>query len=254
MSSNFDTTAATFDCHRALPNGVPEAIRTAAFTATGASPQVRILDLGAGTGRIGKAFAQANDNYVGLDSSLGMLQEFAAQCPSACLIQGDGLHLPFADDSFDLVLLMQVLSGTGNSSRLIPETLRVIRHRGAIAVGQTVGPDSGVDAQLKQKLRMILEEMNVSMHKPKEARQNAMSWLLHEAVHHSQVQAAHWKAGRSPEQFIVRHRTGARFAALPLAIQDEALGRLSIWAKETFGALDSISQEDHAFVLDIFTM
>ena len=39
--------------------------------------RARLLDLGAGTGRIGRPFVAAGDDYVGVDLSLGMLREFA---------------------------------------------------------------------------------------------------------------------------------------------------------------------------------
>src|SRR5262245_33415850 len=93
--SPFDAVALQFDLHRALPEGVPQAIRAAILEATGA-PSPRLLDLGAGTGRIGWPFVAAGDDYVGIDLSVGMLREFAgrvAQPPP--LAQADGERLPF---------------------------------------------------------------------------------------------------------------------------------------------------------------
>ena len=63
----------------------------------------------------------------------------------------------------------------------------------------------------------------------------------------------HWKnAPWTPREFLVRRRTGARFAALPAAVQEEALQKLTAWAQNTFGSLDTISTEEHSFELDIF--
>ena len=73
--SVYDAAAPTFERHRALPDGVPEAIRAAVLEAVDASPP-RLLDLGAGTGRIGIPFIAARDDYVGVDLSFGMLSEF----------------------------------------------------------------------------------------------------------------------------------------------------------------------------------
>lgn len=252
-TSTFDATASAFNRHRAFPAGVPEAIRTAIGNC---SPERagRILDLGAGTGRIGKAFVQADDFYVGVDLSRAMLREFAADCPMACLLQADGLHLPFSDGSFDLVLLMQVLSGTENWVQLLSETMRVLSHPGSIVVGQTVTPASGVDAQLKRQLALILKEMDIAIHESKRSRQQALVWLEARSVRHQGVTAVRWKTQRTPEQFIARHRTGAHFAALPLDIQNQALERLSAWAKAIFGSLDKGLSEEHSFELDSFEM
>jgi len=76
MSSAYDAGATHFESHRALPNGAMQAIRATILRAAGILAP-RILDLGAGSGRIGWPFAAANDDYVGVDLSLGMLNEFA---------------------------------------------------------------------------------------------------------------------------------------------------------------------------------
>jgi hypothetical protein len=46
--------------------------------------------------------------------------------------------------------------------------------------------------------------------------------------------------------------TGARFAALPLAIQEEALARLRAWAETNFGSVSASFEEQHSFELSIF--
>jgi hypothetical protein len=56
----------------------------------------------------------------------------------------------------------------------------------------------------------------------------------------------------SAEEFLSRHRTGARFAALPLSIQEEALARLRAWAETNFGSVNAGFEEHHSFDLDIF--
>jgi ubiquinone/menaquinone biosynthesis C-methylase UbiE len=77
--ANFDTTAANFERFRALPAGVPAAIRDALWDALGSPPGARLLDLGAGTGRIGAAFVAAGDAYIAVDPSARMLAHFAAK-------------------------------------------------------------------------------------------------------------------------------------------------------------------------------
>src|SRR5215472_15152024 len=72
----YDAAAPSFDRHRALPDGVAEAIRTAVMAAVGGVPRPGLLDIGAGAGRIGHTFVAAGDNYVGVDLSFGMLRAF----------------------------------------------------------------------------------------------------------------------------------------------------------------------------------
>jgi SAM-dependent methyltransferase len=227
-------------------------IRAAVWQSTGKQSPARVLDLGAGTGRIGKAFVQANDCYVGVDFSLAMLQEFVAQSGSACLIQADGGKLPFPDGAFHVVLLMQVLSGARDWPGLLQEAQRVLSANGAIAVGKTATPENGIDAQLKQQLASILEEMGVSMHEPQKSRKQSLAWLEARATRRTHVTAAAWKTGRTPAEFLARHRTGARFAALPSTVQDEALQKLATWGQAEFGSLDQSFTEEHRFELDVF--
>ena len=125
----FDSVAPTFERHRALPDGAPEAIRAAVLGAVDASSP-RLLDLGAGTGRIGIPFVAAGDDYVGVDLSFGMLGAFAqrgggGRAPR--LVQADGEHLPFRDATFDAVMLIQVFGGMRGWRRLLVEARRVLR-------------------------------------------------------------------------------------------------------------------------------
>jgi ubiquinone/menaquinone biosynthesis C-methylase UbiE len=249
--STFDVTAATFDRHRALPRGVPEAIRAAILQTVG-KRNACVLDLGAGTGRIGKAFVDADDSYVGVDFSLAMLREFAAHSGSACLVQADGVQLPFCDGAFQVVLLMQVLSGAQDWRGLLQEVRRVLVPHGEIVVGKTVTPAEGVDAQLKERLAVILEEMDIGMHEPKKSRRQSLAWLEGWAARRTNVTAATWKAKRTPKEFLTRHRTGARFAALPDNVQTQAMQKLSVWAENTFGSLDKSIIEEHTFELAVF--
>ena len=252
MTPVFDAVASSFDRFRALPSGVPEAIRSAIFAATGIGLPARVLDLGAGTGRIGKAFVTAGDSYAGIDTSFAMLREFQALSPEGFLAQANGSRLPFADGAFDLVLLMHVLSGTHDWQEIVKECRRVARIGGAVVVGHTLRSESGIDKQLKRKLRSILEAMGVVLHRPGESRNEALAWLESNSTRCIHAQAASWSVRPSAREFLSRHRSGARFAALPAAVQEIAIGKLAEWAVEVFGSLDATFDEQHSFELDIF--
>jgi len=254
VTSTFDLNAASFERHRALPSGVPEAIRKAIWESTGARSSACVLDLGAGSGRIGRAFVEAGDAYVGVDFSLPMLREFHARNPAACLLQADGGQLPFRNGSFELVLLMQVLSGAHNRRSLLSETARVAARGGSVIVGHTVTPPEGVDARMKRQLAVILEEMSVGAHGQKEAREQSLEWLRTQSTRSIRSTAASWTARRTSREFLVRHGSGAQFSTLPAAVQTEALKRLSVWADKTCGSLDEVFSETHSFELHVFVV
>jgi SAM-dependent methyltransferase len=227
---------------------VPEAIRSAILGVVDAT-RPRLLDLGAGTGRIGRAFVAPGDDYVGVDLALAMLRAFA-QRGAMYLVQADGAHLPFPDATFDAVMLIQAFGGMQGWRRVLAETRRVLRPAGALVVGRAVAPADGVDARMKQHLATILDEMGVAR-EGGNRREDALRFLEQTATG-SCVNAAAWEADRTARGFLERHRTGARFAALPASIKDAALGKLAAWAAETFGSLDRASRERHYFELRVF--
>src|SRR3954451_2268808 len=137
--SAYDALATEFDRQRTLPDIIARSVRNAIVTEADLGERPLVLDVGAGTGRIGWPFVAAEDFYVGLDLSLGMLCQFAGRTgPGSLLVQGDGTALLFASASFDAVILVQVFSGTGDWRRLAAEACRVLRCSGVLVTGQTV--------------------------------------------------------------------------------------------------------------------
>jgi SAM-dependent methyltransferase len=82
----------------------------------------RVLDVGCGTGRIARLVVQRNSRLEiqGIDILVQPRAEIAVQ-------QFDGEVIPFADRTFDAVLLVDVLHHTSNQAQLLTETLRVCR-------------------------------------------------------------------------------------------------------------------------------
>ena len=246
----YDRLAPDFDRQRPLSDDVPNQIRAAVLAELPAGP--RLADIGCGAGRIGWPFAMADDDYTAVDLSFGMLRQFAArELPHRPrLAQADAASLPFADATFDGVLLVQVLSGTGHWRDLLAEVLRVLRPDGALFVGQSMAPENGIDVRMKQRLAEILAEMNVHPYQRK-SKEDAFGWLERHASLTTR-QVAHWPMSRTPRQFVERHGTGARFSALDPAVQTMAMNRLKDWAQASFGTIDAPSAEEQRFELRIY--
>ena len=251
VMSAYDAAAPAFERHRMLPDGVPQAIRAAALAAIEA-PSPRLLDLGAGTGRFGRPFVAAGDDYVGIDLSLGMLREFAGRVAQpAPLAQADGERLPFGDATFDAVLMVQVFGGMRGWRRVLAETTRVLRPRGVLLVGRAVAPADGLDARLKQRLLEVCAARGVAI-KRQNVREDVERSLGGIATRRA-VTVATWSAERTPRRYLDRQRTSARFAALPATVAEDVLAVLTDWAITTCGGLDTAVREPHAFELQIFT-
>ena len=253
MPATFDRVAASYDQFRRLPAGVPAAVRSAVLAASPGAPGGPLLEIGAGTGRVGAAFVTAGDGYVAVDPSGRMLTGFAAKVPAgarAALVQADGRALPFGARAFARVLLVQVLSNVPAWRDVMLEAVRVLRAGGAIVLGQTVGPPDGVDARMRDRLAAILGSAAA---RPGASREDSRAWLAGAARSHARSVAATWSQPRSPRGFLDRHAAGARFGALPTEIREAALAALAEWARDTFGDLDHPHPEEFRFELDTFT-
>jgi ubiquinone/menaquinone biosynthesis C-methylase UbiE/DNA-binding transcriptional ArsR family regulator len=116
-----------------------DAVEDAIRAALGDKPFRSLLDLGTGTGRMLELFGPEIERGLGLDLSLDMLQLARDRLERAglknCSVrQGDIYDLPLANDSFDVVILHQVLHFLDDGARAIHEAARVLRPGGRLLV------------------------------------------------------------------------------------------------------------------------
>ncbi len=114
---------------------VEEAIRAALAD----KPIRSLLDLGTGTGRMLELFAGDIERGLGLDLSLDMLALARARLDRAglkhCSVRhGDIYDLALPRDSFDVVIVHQVLHFLDDSGHAIREAARVLRPGGRLLV------------------------------------------------------------------------------------------------------------------------
>lgn len=94
----------------------------------------RILDLGCGEGPYSYLFTGENESY-GLDTCPERLllgEENAMDKGYKALIVGEGLSLPFANASFDIVICTEVIEHVVEVRRLIGEINRVLKRGGKL--------------------------------------------------------------------------------------------------------------------------
>lgn len=116
-----------------------EAVEAAIREALSDKPFRSLLDLGTGTGRMLELFGPEIERGLGLDLSLDMLLLARDRLERAglkhCSVrQGDIYDLPLANDSFDVVILHQVLHFLDDGGRAIREAARVLRPGGRLLV------------------------------------------------------------------------------------------------------------------------
>ncbi len=115
------------------------AVEAALHAALADKPIRSLLDLGTGTGRMLELFAPDIERGLGLDLSLDMLALARARLDRAglqhCSVRhGDIYNLALPRDSFDVVILHQVLHFLDDGPRAVAEAARVLRPGGRLLV------------------------------------------------------------------------------------------------------------------------
>lgn len=98
---------------------------------------LKVLDIGCGGGRDTKALYDLKINVTGLDISNGLIHEAKARYPGIYFIQGDFLHLPFKDESFDGVWAHAAivhLETIEDVTKAIKEFSRVLKSEGILYI------------------------------------------------------------------------------------------------------------------------
>lgn len=96
---------------------------------------LRVLVDGIGTG-LDLPYLPPCHHYIGLDLTAVMLRRARSHNSNLqiCWVQGDSLNLPFADNSFDHVVLHLILAVVPDPVRCLRETVRVLRSGGSVLI------------------------------------------------------------------------------------------------------------------------
>jgi SAM-dependent methyltransferase len=89
----------------------------------------RILEVGCGEGIVLATLAARlpGSRFDGLEFDEPALKAARKRCPGATLVRGDACALPFGDQSFDLVVCLEVLEHLPEPARALRELRRVAR-------------------------------------------------------------------------------------------------------------------------------
>ena len=93
--------------------------------------ELRVLDLGAGTGKLTALLAELGADVTAVEPDQAMLAELRRQLPSVRALPGPAEAIPLADGSVDAVLCAQSMHWF-DMSRALPEMARVLAPGGAL--------------------------------------------------------------------------------------------------------------------------
>ena len=106
----------------------------AMLLATGVDDGTRVLDAGCGAGGLCKLAREKGAKVSGLDASETLVSIARAQMPDAEFRTGDLEDLPYADNSFDVVLAANSVQYAADQIAALAELKRVTKPGGRIAV------------------------------------------------------------------------------------------------------------------------
>jgi demethylmenaquinone methyltransferase/2-methoxy-6-polyprenyl-1,4-benzoquinol methylase len=97
------------------------------------APGQRLLDAGGGTGRVSGSLTELVENVFLTDISWGMLQQ-AGSRPALSRVNSHAERLPFPDDSFERILMVDAFHHVCDQVETAAELLRVLAPGGRLVV------------------------------------------------------------------------------------------------------------------------
>jgi demethylmenaquinone methyltransferase/2-methoxy-6-polyprenyl-1,4-benzoquinol methylase len=135
VAAMFDGVAKRYDLtNDVLSVGQTSRWRRAVNDALALSPGEIVLDLAAGTMTSTQPFLATGARAVACDFSLGMLAQGARRYPETLAVAGDGMNLPFADESFDAVTISFGLRNIVDPKVGLAEMYRVTKPGGRLGI------------------------------------------------------------------------------------------------------------------------
>ena len=183
----------------------------------GSNPNVKLLDVGAGSGTISVSFAKLlpNGHVTGIDVNDKILARARAVAETAGIEninfqQGSVFKLPFADETFDVTFCHQVLVHIGTPWDALREMLRVTKRGGIVAAREGDYETECVWPELPGlgKFHRLMASVMSAGGGTQTAGRQLLSWAL--------------KAGAEPSQVTLSYSP----ASYKTPLERENLGRL----------------------------
>ncbi|HEX8746602.1 MAG TPA: class I SAM-dependent methyltransferase, partial [Pyrinomonadaceae bacterium] len=248
--------AATFERRAGLPQVFAHRIAQAVLEIGEARAGDLIVELGPGTGQIGRWFHE-RARYVGIDLSIGMLWEFRARLDGelnrTALIHADAQSVwPVAAGSVRLVFSSRAVHLL-NEQHVAREMLRVSHANGAmLIVGRVHREPQSVRSRMAREMNRLMRRRGF------EGRGGlGRNRRLFEACSRlgakilEPVEVASWVVAASPQASLDSWRSLSSLGGIdvPGRAREEILAELESWAGREFGALDRESESVETYVL-----
>jgi SAM-dependent methyltransferase len=230
MRMSFDEQAGSYEERAGLPEAV--CCEVAALALDGASGLV--LDVGAGTGAIGRELA-SRARYLGLDMSRPMLRQFDAPRLQA---DADG-RWPLAGGSAGVILFSRS-AHLLKSETVLAEVLRVGKSGARVLIGRVRRPRESAPERIKREMQQRLRDRDLPGKNGERATRDFLDALEQRgATRLPERWSAEWTEDEAAIDSFTswRGKPGLGGRAVADGVKAQILDELQLWAEEQFGDL-----------------
>lgn len=210
-------------------------------------PNARILDIGAGTGRVAIPLATRGCDVVAVEPAAGMLAELRRKSRGCRVLSvvAEGARLPFAAGYFDAVVIARLLYLTLDWRAILGEAHRVLAGGGSLLHEWGNGEADEEWALIRDQARRLFEQAGVlapfhpGVRSESEVDQHIASLGF---VDEDEVDLGPGTT-TTLREFLQRLTDGelSYIWCVPEGVRSQSLPRLQHWAEETFDLERSVS-------------
>jgi ubiquinone/menaquinone biosynthesis C-methylase UbiE len=252
-SRSFDRAADYYDRTRPFPE--PAASLGVAAILKAAGPGARMLEVGAGTGRVSIPLLESGADLFGLDLSNKMLALLRSKHPSAGLVQADATHIPFPSSQFDALLTVHVMHLVSGWKGALQEFRRVLRPGGTYLNVRTY--ETGAQAVRRRSREFwsswVAEHGYQAFHPGIRDHEELVDELRQIGAQVDEIEVTRYTYRYTPREEL--DRTGSRIYSdtwdVPEGIFAASLLELHDWMVEEIGDLDQVIEEEVSFNLEV---
>ena len=255
-AERFDAQAPRFDDRAGIPEDAARAVAQAVLDLIAPGRDDLLVELGAGTGEIGRHLARSM-NYLGLDRSGGMLDAFrakiaAAPAGGARLVRADASRgWPVEDGSAKAVFASRVVHLL-DSDHVRSELERVCAPGGYFLVGHVSRDEVSVKHLLREKRESLLRERGLIPRSRRAATQRLLDRLV--ALGASYIESRSvvtWPAQASAKQVVDawEHLQSMGGTELEPRARAGILAELMEWAGRELGDPDTVRVWRERYIL-----
>lgn len=254
---DFDHQASSFDRRAGLSKTACNAVALELLRIASLGPADVLLEIGAGTGQIGRALCAMPVRYLGIDLSREMLSKFAQRC------RHDGRVAPIAVADASRPWPQRDGSATAifgsRSVHLLPllhvveEAIRVTAPaRSYVILGWIERDPNGLRARLRREMHACLIGRGYAPHDAlRRGRELLDAFICRGALAIHPHVAAAWPVRRSAREVIEAWQAKAGLAGIDVspAEKESLLSELAVWAERMFGSLDIVETNEEKYML-----